>query len=56
MTIGEKLLNLTAEYAAAVDAESYAHLGGVSALRAPVDIAAEYEDALRSLLVPIAAG
>lgn len=50
MSIGEKLLNLTIEYAAAVEArDMYAELPGVPRERTPAVIAAEYEAALRKL-------
>jgi len=54
MTIGEKLLNLTAEYNAAVAHKAYmlAETGSdsVSMGREPSAIAADYEAALRDLL------
>jgi len=56
MTIGEKLLNLTAEYNAAVAHKEYmkAETGDdrVSVGREPSAIAADYEAALRELLAP----
>jgi hypothetical protein len=54
MTLGEKLLNLTVEYQAAVAArsEEWDEYGGKPVGREPSEIAAEYEDALRAL-VPV---
>lgn len=50
MTIGERLLELTAEYTAAKEARDHSHLGGNPHGRAPKDIAADYEAALKELL------
>jgi hypothetical protein len=53
MTIGETLLNLTAEYHQSVVNRSpeYAYLPGNPAGREAAEIAAEYETVLRGLLV-----
>lgn len=54
MTIGEQLLNLTAEYQAAVklrDDRGQQHEEGELAGRAPAGIAAEYEQVLKELLL-----
>lgn len=48
MTLGEKLLKLTAEYNRSVEAREYGM--GKPAGREPSVIAAEYEDSLRELL------
>ena len=48
MTLGEKLLNLTAEYSRSVESREYGM--GNPAGREPSVIAAEYEGALRELL------
>ncbi|WP_284763349.1 hypothetical protein [Arthrobacter sp. efr-133-R2A-63] len=55
MSLGEKLLDLTFEYYAAVEADREA--GGLDYMRRPniresKQIAAEYEEALRELLQP----
>lgn len=52
MTLGEKLLNLTAEYHASLEARNpeYAAFEGQPVGREPVAIAADYEAALRELL------
>lgn len=49
MTIGEKLLTLSAEYSDAVAQTDVAYFGGVTKLREPAVIAAEYEAELRSV-------
>lgn len=49
MTIGEKLLNLTAEYNLAMESRAYDM--GTPSGREPSVIAAEYENSLRELLV-----
>lgn len=53
MTIGEKLLNLAADYNNALLGEATFGTGGGG--RTPAEIAAEYEATLRELLAPIAA-
>ena len=55
MTIGEKLLNLAAEYQQAKNnREGWGNTyGAAPAGREPVAIAAEYEAALRELLVGV---
>lgn len=50
MTIGERLLNLTAEYNNSVESREHSHLGGNPIGREPKVIAADYETVLRELL------
>lgn len=50
MTIGERLLNLSAEYQQAKGAAEWPQLAGQEPARAPEVIAADYESALRELL------
>lgn len=52
MTLGEKLLNLSAEYQkSTASRESGDAYGGVPAGREPAVIAAEYEASIRELLL-----
>lgn len=50
MTLGEKLLDLTLEYRDAKAAGDWPQHGGVAVHREPAVIAAEYEEAVRTLL------